>query len=72
MIDEEFGVTSVLEELAGDEETQEVLDKEIDAEDDAEESITADPPGISDSDAIDLIAGLNDPYSPDYIEVYSI
>lgn len=72
MIDEEFGVTSVLEELAGDEETQKVLDKEIDAEDDAEESITADPPGISDSDAIDLIAGLNDPNSPDYIEVYSI
>lgn len=62
---------SILEELEGDTDAQAMLDTEIDAEEDAEESILS-ADGISDSDAIDLVAGLNDPNDPDYIDIYAL
>ena len=65
-------IFSVLEELLGDEETQAMLDKELDEEQDVEEEILGEPGGISDSDAIDLVAGLNDPNDPDYIDIYAL
>lgn len=71
-MDDELFVGSVLEELAGDTETQDILDKEIEDETDAEEEILGEPGGISDSDAIDLVAGLNDPNDPDYIDIYAL
>ena len=62
-------IYSVLEELVGDPTTQHMLDKTIEEEDDAEISIMGDPSGISDSDAIDMVAGLEDPGDPDFIDL---
>lgn len=64
-------LVSVLEELEGDTDAQAMLDKDIDDEKDAEESLLS-AEGISDSDAIDLVAGLNDPNDPDYIDIYAL
>lgn len=69
---EDFGFVSILEELVGDEDTQRMLDAEEKEEKDAEEDIMGEPNGLADSDAIDLVAGLNDPENPDYIDIYAL